>query len=107
MVQKRATKADPRLGKPDTREKGEQGLLGHEKRRLRGDLTTMPQYLKDGYQGRCPFNKESHGKIMGNGYKLLMGQFQLDTRGKHFTPKQSAIAVSPQGPDGFPNTGHV
>lgn len=82
MVQRRATKADPRLGKPDTRGKGEQGLLGHEKRRLRGDLTTMPQYLKDGYQGRCPFNKESHGKIMGNGYKLLMGQFQLDTRGE-------------------------
>lgn len=48
----------------------------------------MSQYLKGGYQERCPFNKQSHGKIMGNGYKLLMGGFQLDTRGKHFKNNQ-------------------
>lgn len=59
----------------------------HGKRRLRGDLITTSQYLRGGYQERCPFNKQSHGKIMGNGYKLLMGGFQLDTRGKRFTPR--------------------
>lgn len=88
MVQRRATKADPRLGKSDTEERQcEWGLLSHERKRLRGDLSTMSQYLKGGYQGRCSFNKESHGKIMDNGYKLHLGRFQLDTRGKHFTPR--------------------
>lgn len=41
MVKRRATKADPRLGKPDTERQCEWGLLSHERKRLRGDLSTM------------------------------------------------------------------
>jgi len=58
-----------------------------EKRRLRGDLITMFQYLKGGYKedGDSLFIRSHLEKMRGNGHKLLLGRFQLDMRGQFFT----------------------
>ncbi|KAK4820176.1 hypothetical protein QYF61_021448 [Mycteria americana] len=63
------------------------------KRRLRGDLITMFQYLKGGYKedGDSLFTRSHMEKIRGNGYKLFPGRFQLDTRGKFFTMRTIGI----------------
>jgi len=50
----------------------------------------MFQYLKAGYKkdGDCSFTRSNMEKMRGNGYKLLLGKFQLDTRGKLFTMRK-------------------
>ncbi|KAK4806645.1 hypothetical protein QYF61_021241 [Mycteria americana] len=53
----------------------ELGLLSLEKRRLRGDLITMFQYLKGGYKE--DFTRNHMEKMRGNGYKLLLGRIRL------------------------------
>ncbi|KAK4822835.1 hypothetical protein QYF61_020129 [Mycteria americana] len=47
----------------------------------------MFQYLKCGYKedGDPLFTRNHMEKTRGNGYKLLLGRFRLDTRGKFFT----------------------
>jgi len=47
----------------------------------------MFRYLKDGYRedGDSFFTRSHTEKMRGNGYKLLLRIFQLDTRGKVFT----------------------
>ena len=62
-------------------------MFSLEKRRLRGDLITMFQYLKGGYEedGDSLFTRSHMEKTRGNGYKLCLGRFQLDTRGRFFT----------------------
>jgi len=47
----------------------------------------MVQYLKGGCRNdRDSLFRRSHmEKSRGNGYKLLLGRFQLDTRGRFFT----------------------
>ena len=61
-------------------------MFSLEKRRLRGDLITVFQDLKGGYRedGDSLFTRNHMEKTRGNGYKLLLGRFQLDTRGKLF-----------------------
>jgi len=47
----------------------------------------MLQYLNSGYKedGDSLFTRSHVVKARGNGYKLLLGRFQLDTRRKFFT----------------------
>lgn len=70
-------------GKPAREERlREEGL---EKRRLRGDLITIFQYLNSGYKenGDSLLPRSHMEKIQGNG--LLLGRFQLDRNGKFHT----------------------
>ncbi|KAK4823664.1 hypothetical protein QYF61_005016 [Mycteria americana] len=87
-VQRRATKMIKGLRSlPYDERLRELGLFSLEKRRLRGDLITVFQYLKGSYKedGASLFTSSHMEKTRSNGYKLLLGRFQLDTRGKFFT----------------------
>ena len=87
-VQRRATKMIKGLGSLPYEERlRELGLFSLEKRRLRGDLITMFQYLKGGYKedGDSLFTRSHLEKMGGNGYKFLLGRLLLDTRGEFFT----------------------
>lgn len=58
------------------------GLFGLEKRRLRGDIATICQYLKGGYKedGGSFFTNIHLEKTSGGGHKLLLGTVQLNTK---------------------------
>ncbi|PKU40321.1 hypothetical protein llap_9372 [Limosa lapponica baueri] len=64
----------------------ELGLFSLEKKRLLGDLIATFQYLKGAYRkdGEGPFIRECSDRMMGNGFKLKEGRFQLDIRKKFF-----------------------
>jgi len=87
-VQRRATKTMKGLGSlPQDERLRELDSFTLEKRRLRGDPITIFQYLKGGYkeEGDSFFTRSHTEKMRGNGYILLLGRFQLDTRGKFYT----------------------
>jgi len=87
-VQRRATKMIKGLGSlPSGQRLRELGLFSLENRRLRGNLMTMFQHLKGGYkQDRCSlFTRSRMEKTKSNRYKLLLGRFLWDMRGKFFT----------------------
>ncbi|GAB0179918.1 mitochondrial enolase superfamily member 1 [Grus japonensis] len=99
-VQRRATRVIKGLGSLPYEERlRELGLFSLEKRRLRGDLITMFQYLKGVYKedGDSLFRRSHMEKMRGNGCKLFLGRFQLNTRGKFLTMRQPAIGIISSG----------
>lgn len=68
-------------------------MFSLEKRRFRGDLTTMFQYLKSGYkEGDSLFTRSYMENTRGNGYKLILERFQVDTK-TVFNIKQSSLGI--------------